>query len=312
MNVRKTIIFHLALTLVFGPVFAQESEHDFPVLKGPYLGQKPPGMTPEVFAPGLISTEEYDLGSVFSRDLEEFIFVIPTKERGYVLWMMRCRDGVWGKPFEPSFSKGYKDVDPSYSPDGSKILFCCSNRPGGQGDMDIWYVERRGDGWSEVKNAGSEVNSSSGEVHAVMTATNALYFRSGRSGNGDIYRAEWVNGRFTHVKNLGSNVNSDALDSDCYIDPTESFLIVQSLRHGGHGDSDFFISFRDKSGWSKTVNMGPLINDEKRVLCPAVTPDGKYFFFTRKDSEEDGWGNIYWVDAKIIEKLKLDELKGRK
>jgi len=32
----------------------------FPVLKGPYLGQNPPGMTPEVFAPGIISTDATD------------------------------------------------------------------------------------------------------------------------------------------------------------------------------------------------------------------------------------------------------------
>jgi hypothetical protein len=304
----RAIFVGILLSIIFA--FCSHVQQDeFPVLKSPYLGQKPPGMVPQKFAPWLISTEQYELGSVFSPDLKEFIYVTPTEERGYVLWMMRCKDGVWGKPFEPSFSKGYKDVDPSYSPDGSKIFFCCSNRPGGQGDMDIWYVERRGYGWSEVKNAGPEVNSSSGEVHAVMTASNALYFRSSRSGNGDIYRAEWINGRFTHVKNLGPNVNSDALDSDCYVDPTESFLIVQSLRQGGYGDSDFYISFRGKDGWSKAVNMGPLINDEKRVLCPAVTPDRKYFFFTRKDSEEDGWGNIYWVDAKIIENLRPIELK---
>jgi Tol biopolymer transport system component len=297
------------MILILVILIAYSKQDDFPVLKGPYLGQKPPGMKLEKFAPGLISTEQYELGSVFSPDLKEFIYVTPTKERGYVLWMMRCNDGVWTKPFEPSFSKEYKDVDPSYSPDGSKIFFACANRPDGQGDMDIWYVERRRDGWSEVKNAGPEVNSSSGEVHAVMTATNALFFRSGRSGSGDIYRAEWINGRFTYVQNMGPNVNSDALDSDCYANPTESFLIVQSLRQGGYGDSDFYISFRLKSGWSKAVNMGSLINDEKRVLCPAVTPDGKYFFFTRKDSEEDGWGNIYWVDAKIIEDFKPKELK---
>jgi ankyrin repeat protein len=27
----------------------------FPVIKGKYLGQKPPGMTPEIFAPGIVS-----------------------------------------------------------------------------------------------------------------------------------------------------------------------------------------------------------------------------------------------------------------
>jgi len=31
---------------------------NFPILKGPYLGQKAPGMTPEIFAPGVISTEK--------------------------------------------------------------------------------------------------------------------------------------------------------------------------------------------------------------------------------------------------------------
>ena len=29
----------------------KDNKPDFPILKGPYLGQKPPGKTPEVFAP---------------------------------------------------------------------------------------------------------------------------------------------------------------------------------------------------------------------------------------------------------------------
>jgi len=37
--------------------FAQKD--DFPILKGPYLGQKPPGMKAERFAPGLLSTNKY-------------------------------------------------------------------------------------------------------------------------------------------------------------------------------------------------------------------------------------------------------------
>jgi hypothetical protein len=31
-------------------------QNDFPALSGPYLGQKPPGLTPEIFAPGVVST----------------------------------------------------------------------------------------------------------------------------------------------------------------------------------------------------------------------------------------------------------------
>jgi len=36
-------------TMLFFMDCAQQD--DFPVLKGPYLGQKPPGITPEVFEP---------------------------------------------------------------------------------------------------------------------------------------------------------------------------------------------------------------------------------------------------------------------
>ncbi len=43
------------VVLVTITVNAQQS--DYPKLKEPYLGQKPPGMTPEVFAPGIIATD---------------------------------------------------------------------------------------------------------------------------------------------------------------------------------------------------------------------------------------------------------------
>ena len=39
----------IMLTMIFSTSTLQS---DFPVLKGPYLGQKPPGDVPELFAPG--------------------------------------------------------------------------------------------------------------------------------------------------------------------------------------------------------------------------------------------------------------------
>jgi len=58
------------LILAFLTAYTQQGEqidNDFTTLKGPYLGQRPPGMTPEIFAPGIISTaQKYELNSVFS------------------------------------------------------------------------------------------------------------------------------------------------------------------------------------------------------------------------------------------------------
>ena len=43
---------NLLLILLALPAAAQE---EWPTLSGPYLGQEPPGTTPAVFAPGLIT-----------------------------------------------------------------------------------------------------------------------------------------------------------------------------------------------------------------------------------------------------------------
>jgi hypothetical protein len=34
-------------------------QEDFPVLKGPYFGQKPPGMEPKIFAPEIMESDLY-------------------------------------------------------------------------------------------------------------------------------------------------------------------------------------------------------------------------------------------------------------
>ena len=42
--------------------------------QSPYVGQPLPGLTPERFAPGLVSTDAIELNGVFSPDLREFYF----------------------------------------------------------------------------------------------------------------------------------------------------------------------------------------------------------------------------------------------
>ena len=53
---KRIIYYILAMLLAGSGILAQDD--DFPKLTGSYLGQQPPGMTPEIFAPGLVSTEQ--------------------------------------------------------------------------------------------------------------------------------------------------------------------------------------------------------------------------------------------------------------
>ncbi len=50
---KKRIYIIFILLVKVASIIAQQK--DFPKLTGPYLGQKPPGITPELFAPGISS-----------------------------------------------------------------------------------------------------------------------------------------------------------------------------------------------------------------------------------------------------------------
>ena len=116
-----------------------------------------------------------------------------------------------------------------------------------------------------------------------------------------------MDGNFVKVENIGSPVNSAFSEADPAIAPDETYLLFCSLRPDGFGESDLFISFRKPDGsWTAPINMGSEINTAASDEKPYVTPDGKYLFFSN-----DAPGNleIYWVDAKIIEDFKPEELK---
>ena len=120
----------LFVTLV-SCLYAQEN--GFPILKGPYLGQEPPGMKPEIFAPEIISTTDHrEFTGTFTPDGREYYFFRFAEGAG----LMECRlleDG-WTAPEPASFNSKYIDNEPSITPDG-KTMFFNSTRPyPGSGD----------------------------------------------------------------------------------------------------------------------------------------------------------------------------------
>ena len=114
---------------------ADRSDIRFPVLEGEYLGQKPPGDKPELFAPGIVSSI-WGLHStaVFSPDGSE-VYWAPMMDfpgeiysRGGLLTMKRVK-GRWTPPAWAPFSgpNGNDDV-PFFSADGKRLYFI-SRRP---------------------------------------------------------------------------------------------------------------------------------------------------------------------------------------
>ena len=272
-----------------------------------YCGQKEPGPSPEIFAPDFISKpDRYEFGSVFSKTGREVFFGVEGEEKAEILYS-KLEKGVWSEsgPILKNEQFGYND--PMLSPDEKRLYFI-SNRTLNDGetieDYDIWYVERKGAGWSSPINAGNKINTRSDEYYISFSENGTMYFSSNinaekeKRNNFDIYRAEQINGEFQAPIKLDKNINTDRYEADVFIAPDETYIIFCADRKDGFGRGDLYISFKNKNGnWTPSKNMGEIINSENHELCPFVSKDGKYFFYT---SNQD----IYWVSTEIFEKMK--------
>jgi hypothetical protein len=108
------------------------------------------------------------------------------------------------------------------------------------------------------------------------------------------------------------------------VSPDEDYIIFGSAREGDLGGGDMYISFRaDDGSWSDAANMGPPVNTPTLDFCPALSPDGRFLFFTSRrvapeapvpNSYEEivasvsgplnGSMNLYWITADVIERLR--------
>lgn len=309
---KRTLL--LITTFVFSThAFATRSYDNWPDVAGPYFGQEPPGMTARMFAPGIISTDRSEINSVFSDDENEFYFTTWTRESGTKIMVTSQIDGRWTAPERAAFSKHNSDVDPAFSQDGKRVFFGSRRPRPGKTDtredgFDIWFADRTETGWAKEQYLGDVVNSGKSQVYPTVTRDGTLYFQAVREegyGKADIYRSRLIDGAYQMPGNLGPVINSENYEGDVYIARDESYLIVSIYgRKDSLGGADLYISFRSlDDSWLPLRNMGAAINSVKRDFCPMVSPDGRYLFFSSKRAGE---GDIFWVDAKVIESYRVN------
>ena len=320
-----------------GETLSSSQPEDRPKLTGPYLGQKPPGMTPEIFAPGIISTGFSERLAAFTPDGKELFYVLWGAPHGVILQMKEV-NGQWSKPEVAPFSGRYQG-DFTMSSDGNCIVFSSDSPFADTGIPQehyySWIVKRTENGWGKPEPFGSTINSPQSFAGCPTIADSGnLYFFSDRiegKGNDDIWMSEFVNEEYTEPVNLGDSINTVHFDLDPFIAPDESYIIFTRIDKERINGADLFISFKSARGtWTKALNMGDRLNSTAWEFCPTVSADGKYLFFTSNrrthkshseipltyenkleflNSPGNGSDDIYWVDARIIEDLRPGELK---
>jgi hypothetical protein len=279
------VILFLASTLMKNS--KSYSQHELPVLKGPYMGQKTPGTVAEPFAPGVISKKGWELEGVFAPGMKEFYFT--TNRKSATVIGFRQQNNVWKKYIE--FPRRGEIV---FSPDGSRMY------------MAKGYKDRIAEGWSERKSLGPMIDRKDWHIMRLSASEKGTYTfdQATREGDGILRYSLLSNGQRQEPMAFGQEINTGKWTAHPFITADESYLIWDSEREGGYGGSDLYISYRQKdASWGPAINMGDKINSDKEDFYASVTPDGKYILFNR-GMDDAGNIDIYWVDAQIIEALR--------
>jgi hypothetical protein len=302
----------LTACLLFLALAGCTQRDDFPVLTGPYLGQEPPGLTPAVFAPGIVSTDSSEGCAAFLNGGTVLVFEGlsgPDADWRYApTYVTEFKEGRWTTPAPHTFNDLYP-YNFTVAPDDRTLYFTSirsSDGSGTLGDANIWVVEWTGEGWSTPTVLEAPVNTERFDNYPSVTEDGTVYFmRKIESGFGedDIYRSALLDGRYVEVENLGPPINTEYPEIDSFVAADESYLIYASNMPRGYGEFDLYVAFQQEDGsWTEPHNLGPDINTGAFELRPSVTPNGKYFFFTR--GSPGGEDAVYWVDAGIIQSTR--------
>ena len=292
----KTSLLTTVLLLVFGSfTLAKSIPHD-----SLYFGQTPPGNVPKVFAPGIVSLPNRKEAVItFSPDGASVFFYIETYPNPGTPYTMfsTYSNNHWSTPDTIPFSFGRATGEPFFAFNGNRLYMFASNAVNHHGIVDLCYSEKQGNNWSSPVSLGNPPNSEAYQYHPCIVGDSSIYFSS---EIGYICRSQYSNGAYQSRVILPNPINHVGTQTwgDPYVSPAETYMIFKSIREGGYGQHDLYISYRKTDGsWTNPKNLGNVINTPNDETAGDITPDGLYMTY---GSNSD----MYWVSSGFIDSLR--------
>lgn len=246
-----------------------------------YLGQTPPDLTPQIFAPGIVSVEgAMEFAASFSPDGNELYFTRRFDGQENVIYEMHLVNGIWTEPAPAAFASGYVAFEPHLTADNQTIYFGwghsqLSEEKTSLENGGIWAADRTASGWSTPRYVGEGMFVSSDQ-------SGQIYVTNATARN--LSKVTLTDGRFTKLEPIGAGVHPA-------IAPDGSYLVYDD------GDGNLTAVFPQPDGsWGGPISLVQQ-NIPAAASIATISPDGKYLFYTYK-------GDLYWVSAEIIANLQ--------
>ena len=186
-------------------------------------------------------------------------------------------DSVWSTPksIGANINSEFSEKSLSIATTGD-IVFYSSDRPGGQGELDLYYslMDDQGN-WGPAVNMGSTINSEYDEDSPFIDYDGKTLYFSSRGGMGmggyDIFKAEYdsTSGNWTNIVNLGYPINTP--DDDIYFVGTKTGKrgYFASVRENGMGYTDIYMVSVPFTDIDTQERLGP-----KNYLRKSLEVDG--------------------------------------
>ena len=155
------------------------------------------------------------------------------KEISTNIWFVERNGDSWGepKPLSDKVNSSYTEFSPSVDKNGN--LFFCSNRPGGYGDMDVYFSAYVDGSYREAILLDSTINSKYHEGNVGVSPDGKMLFimrqhYPGDYGYDDIHVSIRSSNKWSSAQNIGEVVNTPTYDFSPKVSPDGKQLYFSS------------------------------------------------------------------------------------
>jgi len=189
------------------------------------------------------------------------------------------------------------DEAPFFTRDGTRLYFC-SNRAGGMGWFDIWYVDYdtlTGE-WGEPAVCDTPLNSvDDSEIAMTLRGDNKKIYFINSGPLAPFTVATWNGQNWGNLTRLNSLIDGWTENNPSITSDGNTIYFTRVLLH--FGPQVFYSTKYDTCDdcWNEPVRLPDIINDPPAQF-PFISHDGAMLYFFAHRPDQYGAGDIYYSD----------------